>query len=34
MLANARAGNRPGRHTLDLEQAQQENRWQDEGGEA
>ena len=34
MVARARAGNQPGRHTLDLDRAQRENPWQDEGGEA
>jgi peptidylprolyl isomerase len=33
-LARARAGNRPGRHTLDLDQAQIEDPWQEYGGEA
>jgi hypothetical protein len=33
MLARARAGNQPGRHTRDLEQAQTEDRWQDDGGQ-
>jgi len=34
MLAQARAGNRPGRHTLGLERAQQDDPWQEDGGEA
>jgi DNA-binding response OmpR family regulator len=34
MVIRARAGNRPGRHTLDLDQAQREDSWRDEGGEA
>jgi DNA-binding response OmpR family regulator len=34
MVARARAGNRPGRHTLDLDQPQRDDPWQDEGGEA
>jgi len=33
MLARARAGNQPGRHTLNLEGAQGENPWRDNGGE-
>jgi hypothetical protein len=33
MLVHAKAGNQPGRHTLDLERAQTEDRWQDDGGE-
>jgi hypothetical protein len=33
MLVRARAGNRPGRHTLNLEQAQSEDRWRDDGGQ-
>jgi hypothetical protein len=33
MLVHAQAGNRPGRHTLDLEKAQTEDRWRDDGGE-
>lgn len=33
MLAHARAGNQPGRHTRNLEGAQQENPWRDAGGE-
>ena len=33
MLVHAQAGNQPGRHTLDLERAQTEDRWQDEGGQ-
>lgn len=31
--ARAREGNRPGRHTLDLDRAQQTDEWRDEGGE-
>jgi FKBP-type peptidyl-prolyl cis-trans isomerase 2 len=33
MLAHARAGNQPGRHTLNLDQAQHEDRWRDDGGQ-
>lgn len=33
MLARARAGNPPGRHTGGLDQAPEEDPWQDEGGE-
>lgn len=33
MLAHAQAGNEPGRHTLDLERAQTEDRWRDDGGQ-
>jgi hypothetical protein len=33
MLAHARAGNQPGRHTLHLEGAQCDNPWRDDGGE-
>jgi hypothetical protein len=33
MLAHAQTGNQPGRHTLDLERAQTEDRWRDEGGQ-
>ncbi len=33
MLAHARAGNRPGRHTPNLDQAQKEDPWQDNGGQ-
>lgn len=33
MLVHAQAGNQPGRHTLDLERAQTEDRWRDEGGQ-
>ncbi len=33
MLAHARAGNQPGRHTLSLDQAQLEDRWRDDGGQ-
>jgi CheY-like chemotaxis protein len=33
MLAHARAGNQPGRHTLNLDQAQREDRWRDDGGQ-
>jgi FKBP-type peptidyl-prolyl cis-trans isomerase 2 len=33
MLARTRAGNQPGRHTRNLEQAQTEDRWRDEGGQ-
>jgi hypothetical protein len=33
MLARARQGNRPGRHTLDLDRAQSEDGWRDDGGQ-
>jgi DNA-binding NarL/FixJ family response regulator len=33
MLARGRRGNQPGRHTLDLDRAQAEDRWQDDGGQ-
>jgi hypothetical protein len=33
MLLHAQTGNQPGRHTLDLEHAQTEDRWRDDGGE-
>ena len=33
MLAHARAGNQPGRHTRNLERAQSEDRWRDDGGQ-
>jgi hypothetical protein len=33
MLVHAQAGNQPGRHTLNLEKAQTEDRWRDDGGE-
>lgn len=33
MLAQAHAGNQPGRHTLNLEEAQAKDRWRDEGGQ-
>jgi hypothetical protein len=33
MLVHAQAGNQPGRHTLDLEGAQTEDCWQDDGGQ-
>jgi hypothetical protein len=33
MLVHAQVGNQPGRHTLDLERAQTEDRWRDDGGE-
>jgi DNA-binding NarL/FixJ family response regulator len=33
-VARAVAGNRPGRHTLALDRPQQEDPWQDAGGEA
>jgi hypothetical protein len=32
-LARARAGNRPGRHTLGLDRAQREDVWRDDGGQ-
>ncbi len=34
MLAHARAGNRPSRHTLGLDRPQQNDPWQEDGGEA
>jgi DNA-binding response OmpR family regulator len=34
MVSRARAGNRPGRHTLDLDRPQRPDRWRDDGGEA
>ncbi len=34
MLAHARAGRRPGRHTLGLDRAQETDLWQEDGGEA
>jgi hypothetical protein len=33
VLAHAGAGNQPGRHTLNLDWAQSEDRWQDDGGQ-
>lgn len=33
MLVRAQVGNQPGRHTLDRERAQTEDRWRDEGGQ-
>ncbi len=33
MFVHARAGNQPGRHTLNLEHAQVEDRWRDDGGQ-
>ena len=33
MVVHAQAGNHPGRHTLDLEGAQKEDRWRDDGGQ-
>jgi DNA-binding response OmpR family regulator len=33
-VARIQAGSQPGRHTLDLHQAQNEDRWRDDGGEA
>jgi hypothetical protein len=33
MLVRARTGNKPGRHTLNLEGAQRKDRWRDDGGE-
>jgi DNA-binding NarL/FixJ family response regulator len=33
MLVHALAGNQPGRHTLNLEGAQSEDRWRDDGGQ-
>jgi DNA-binding response OmpR family regulator len=34
MVSRALGGNRPGRHTLGLDQAQREDQWRDDGGEA
>ena len=34
MLAHARAGGRPGRHTLGLDRAEETDPWQEDGGEA
>jgi hypothetical protein len=33
MLARAREGNQPGRHTLGFDRAQHVDRWRDEGGQ-
>jgi hypothetical protein len=33
MLARRRQGTQPGRHTLNLDQAQREDRWRDDGGQ-
>jgi DNA-binding response OmpR family regulator len=33
MLVHAQAGNQPGRHTLNLDRAQCEDRWRDDGGQ-
>jgi hypothetical protein len=33
MLHHLRSGNQPGRHTLNLERAQTEDRWRDDGGQ-
>jgi DNA-binding NarL/FixJ family response regulator len=33
MVARARQGSRPGRHRLNLDQAQSEDRWRDDGGQ-
>ena len=33
MVARVRRGNRPGRHTLNLDRAQNEDRWRDDGGQ-
>ena len=33
MLVHAQEGNQPGRHTLNLEKAQTEDRWRDDGGQ-
>ncbi len=33
MLARGRHGNQPGRHTLDLDRVQSEDRWRDDGGQ-
>jgi hypothetical protein len=32
-VVHAQAGNQSGRHTLNLEKAQTEDRWRDDGGE-
>jgi hypothetical protein len=34
MMVHALAGDRPGRHTLNLDRVQEADRWRDEGGEA
>ena len=34
VMARARTGDRPGRHTLGLQRAQREDQWRDDGGEA
>jgi DNA-binding response OmpR family regulator len=34
VMARARAGNRPGHHTLSLDRAQEADPWRDDGGEA
>jgi DNA-binding response OmpR family regulator len=34
MVSRALAGNQPGRHTLNLDQPQQDDLWRDDGGEA
>lgn len=34
MMTHVLTGNQPGRHTLNLEMAQSEDRWRDDGGEA
>lgn len=33
MVRHVHAGNQPGRHTLDLDQAQVEDQWRDDGGQ-
>jgi hypothetical protein len=33
VLARGKRGNQPGRHTLDLDRAQAEDRWRDDGGQ-
>jgi hypothetical protein len=33
MVSRVRAGNRPGRHTLNLDRARHEDRWRDDGGQ-
>jgi len=33
MVARVREGNRPGRHTINLDRAQHEDRWRDDGGQ-
>jgi hypothetical protein len=33
MVTRAREGDRPGRHTLDLNRAQEQDHWRDDGGQ-